>query len=102
MWMSSPAPSPMMCTPKELVRVPVEDQLQEAAAVADDLAARDLLVVGLAHLVGDAVARELLPVAAHRGDLGDRVDLLPEPERHAVSAQMERERVQDLRFDVGQ
>ena len=56
------------------MRVPVEDQLQQARPVADDLAARDLLVVRLADLVGDAVAGQLLLGAPDGRDLGDRVD----------------------------
>ena len=51
--------------PQQRVSVQVEDQLQQAGGVADDLPARDLAVVGFAHFVRHALLGQLFFVAAN-------------------------------------
>ena len=69
---------------EQLAGLAVENQLQQASHVADDLAAGDLLIVGLADLIGDADLGQLLLGLTDHRDLGNRIDAVGEQRRNAV------------------
>ena len=52
----------------------MEEHLQQAAVVPQDLTAGDFPVAGHADLVGDPVSRQVVFRSADHGDLRDRVD----------------------------
>src|SRR3989304_6862446 len=64
--------------PQQLARLQMEDELEQAGAVADDLPARDLAVLGFANLVRDAPVGQLFLGAAHHRDFRDGVDAVRE------------------------
>ena len=61
---------------EQLPRVAVKQKLQQSDLVADDLAARNFLVGGLADLLGDACLGQGFFALPHDGDLRDRVDAI--------------------------
>ena len=63
---------------EQRARLAVEDHLEEAAVVAEDLPAGDLRVARDADFVGDLLLGELLLGRADHRDLGDRVDAVGE------------------------
>ena len=63
---------------EQRARLAVEDHLEEAAVVAEDLAARDLRIARHADFVRDLLLGELLLGRTHHRDLGDRVDAVGE------------------------
>ena len=79
----------MMWTPRTCPVSLMEEQLEPARRVADDLAARDLAVVRHARLVGHAGRGELLLGTAHEGDLRDGVEPVREEPRHYRGLQAE-------------
>src|SRR6185436_15141425 len=74
---------------QDLPRLLMEEQLEPARGVANDLAARDLTVVRHARLVGYADRGEVLLGTAHEGDLRDGVEPVREEPRRYRGLQAE-------------
>ena len=55
----------MTWTPKQLVSLEMEDELQQARTITNNLAAGDLAVLGLSNLIGNTVLGKLLLVTSH-------------------------------------
>src|SRR5262245_48836246 len=70
--------------------LPVEQHLEEAAAVAQDMAPRDLAIARDAGLVRDARGGQLVLGRPHHRDLWDRVDPDGEVARHRSRLDPER------------
>src|SRR5262249_30726115 len=67
---------------QQLAAVSMKEHLEEAAVIAQDLTARDLVVACDAGLVRYLLPRQLLLGGAHHRDLGNRVDADGKMTRH--------------------
>src|SRR6516164_6985161 len=74
---------------EELPGFGVKDQFEEAGDIAEDLAARDLLIAGFADLVRDRGFGEFLFVLADHRDFRDRIDPVRKPFGSAAGSEAE-------------
>src|SRR5690349_11620156 len=63
---------------QQLMGVEVKDQFQQPRLIADDLSAGNLTVLGLAYFIRNPRFGQFFLAAAHRGNLGDRINTVRE------------------------